>query len=140
MIRRTPITLLLNCAFFILAHQCVRAEEKVDFNLQIRPLLSDRCWKCHGPDEKSRKAKLRLDTKEGALGKAKEGGFVIKPSAPSESEVYRRITSTDPDEQMPPPECSQWQDQNPRPRAPQSEDCSFATWNGVKALVNQSFE
>jgi hypothetical protein len=76
----------------------------VDFNLQIRPLLSDRCWKCHGPDEKSRKAKLRLDTKEGALGKAKEGGFVIKPSAPTESEVYRRITSTDPDEQMPPPD------------------------------------
>jgi len=77
--------------------------EKLDFNHHIKPLLSDRCFACHGPDEKSRKGKLRLDTKDGAF-KALDGGmFVIKPSDAAHSELVRRITSTDPDEMMPPP-------------------------------------
>ncbi len=76
---------------------------RVDFNYHIKPLLSDRCFFCHGPDEKGRKGKLRLDTKEGAL-KALEGGMaVIKPGDTAHSELLRRITSTDPEEVMPPP-------------------------------------
>src|SRR6476469_5556377 len=79
--------------------------DHISFNFQIRPLLSDRCFKCHGPDEKSRKAKLRLDTKDGAFAirdAAKETRAIV-PGAPESSEVYRRITATDPDDMMPPP-------------------------------------
>src|SRR5882672_5955991 len=76
---------------------------RVDFNYHIKPLLSDRCYTCHGPDERARKAKLRLDTKEGAFGRTKDDSFVIKPGRTAQSEVIRRITSTDPDEKMPPP-------------------------------------
>src|SRR5688572_16749376 len=82
-----------------------RAAERqpVSFNMQVRPVLSDRCWSCHGPDENKRKAKLRLDTKEGALAET-DGYFIIKPGEPEKSEVYKRLTSSDPDEQMPPPD------------------------------------
>jgi hypothetical protein len=77
--------------------------DRVDFNYHIKPLLSDRCYFCHGPDEKARKAKLRLDTKEG-LFKAIDGGMsVVKPGNPTKSEIIRRITSADPEERMPPP-------------------------------------
>lgn len=79
---------------------------RVDFNYHIKPLLSDRCYFCHGPDEKARKGKLRLDTKEGAL-KALEGGMsIIKPGDTAHSELIRRITSTDPEEVMPPPKAN----------------------------------
>src|SRR4051812_38702347 len=82
-----------------------QSPEEIDFNFQIRPLLSDRCFKCHGPDEKSRKAKLRLDTAEGAyaLCDPATGIRAIVPQQPGKSDVIRRITSQDPDEQMPPP-------------------------------------
>ena len=73
--------------------------EKVDFNYHIKPLLSDRCYACHGPDEKARKAKLRLDVSEGAFK-----GDIIKPGRPDQSELIRRITATDPDDHMPPAE------------------------------------
>ncbi len=76
----------------------------VDFNFQIRPLLADRCFPCHGPDAKSRKAKLRLDLREGALGTDKAGKAIIKAGDPAASEVVRRIFATDPDDLMPPPE------------------------------------
>jgi Protein of unknown function (DUF1553)/Protein of unknown function (DUF1549)/Concanavalin A-like lectin/glucanases superfamily/Planctomycete cytochrome C len=77
--------------------------DKVDFNYDIKPLLSDRCYACHGPDEKARKAKLRLDVKEGAFKALDEGMFVIKPGDLAKSEVYRRITTSDADDRMPPP-------------------------------------
>jgi len=76
---------------------------KVDFNFQVRPLLSDRCFKCHGPDEKARKAKMRLDTREGALKELEDGWAVIKPGDPSKSELVRRIFTADEDDLMPPP-------------------------------------
>ncbi len=75
---------------------------KVDFNFQIRPLLSDRCFKCHGPDEKARKAKLRLDLREGILKELEDGWAVVKPGNPAKSEMVRRIFATDEDDLMPP--------------------------------------
>ena len=76
--------------------------EEIRFNTHIRPLLSDRCFSCHGPDEKHREADLRLDLREGATGES-SGPVVIVPGKPSESEILKRITSTDPDTVMPPP-------------------------------------
>src|SRR5687767_12039991 len=82
---------------------CSRAatQETISFNLQVRPILSDRCWACHGPDENKRKAKLRLDTKEGALA-SKDGKFIIKPNDANASEVYKRLVTSDAEEKMPP--------------------------------------
>jgi len=70
--------------------------------VKIRPILSDNCYQCHGPDEKARKAKLRLDTKEGAF-RVKDGKTVLTPGKSGDSALIRRIYSRDPDEQMPPP-------------------------------------
>ncbi|HEY2783797.1 MAG TPA: DUF1553 domain-containing protein [Fimbriiglobus sp.] len=67
----------------------------VDFARDVMPILSDKCFRCHGPDEKARKKKLRLDTKEGAAR-------VVTPGKSAESELYRRVSSTDADERMPP--------------------------------------
>src|SRR6266702_5481510 len=75
----------------------------VDFSRDILPILSDNCFQCHGPDEKARKGKLRLDTKEGAF-RVKDGKTVIVPGKSVESELFRRITTQDPDDLMPPPE------------------------------------
>jgi len=77
---------------------------RVDFTRQIRPLLSDRCFKCHGPDASRRKAKLRLDLRQGAFKKLDAGWAVVKPGDPSKSELVRRITTDDTDDMMPPPE------------------------------------
>ncbi len=78
------------------------AAEPLDFNLDVRPLLSDRCFKCHGFDKNTRKADLRLDIPQGAFAN-RDGGQAIVPGKPEESLVWQRITSTDPDEVMPPP-------------------------------------
>ena len=77
--------------------------DRVDFSRDIRPILSNSCFRCHGPAERDRKAKLRLDTKQGVLARREGGTFAIVPGKPDASEVFRRITSTDPDEVMPPP-------------------------------------
>lgn len=81
----------------------VPAHAEVDFGKQIRPILSDRCYFCHGPDAGKRKADLRLDTEEGARAALEDGKFAIAPGDVAHSEVFRRISSTDPDEKMPPP-------------------------------------
>ena len=74
----------------------------VRFNDHIRPILSDNCFACHGPDEKNRKAKFRLDTREGMI--ADLGGYAaVVPGKPDASELLKRIASHDPDEVMPPP-------------------------------------
>jgi hypothetical protein len=77
---------------------------KVDFNSEIRPILSDRCYKCHGPDNNTRKAKLRLDHEESAKATSNGGLPVVQPGNTGRSELYLRITATDPDEKMPPPD------------------------------------
>ncbi len=78
-------------------------KKPIDFNRDIRPILSDNCFSCHGPDEKQRKSKLRLDTQSG-LFSPHDGGLIVKPGNLTESEIFQRITSTDKDEVMPPPE------------------------------------
>jgi hypothetical protein len=81
----------------------VSAAGKLDFNRDIRPILSDNCFACHGFDAKKRKAGLRLDAPEGAH-KAIDGVFPIKPGDPEASSIIQRILSHDEDELMPPPE------------------------------------
>src|SRR5690349_13031751 len=61
------------------------AQPPVDFNRQVLPILADNCFACHGPDEKQRKAKLRLDTKDGAFAKLRSGGHAIIPGKSAES-------------------------------------------------------
>src|SRR2546425_6671780 len=78
------------------------AKGEADFSRDVLPIFSDNCFKCHGPDEKARKAKLRLDTKEGAF-RVKDGKTVIVPGKSAESELIHRITNKDPEEVMPPP-------------------------------------
>jgi hypothetical protein len=80
-----------------------QAPGAVEFNRDVRPILSDACFHCHGPDRAKRKASLRLDLEEGAT--ADLGGYrAIVPGKLDESELYRRITSDDPTEHMPPPD------------------------------------
>jgi hypothetical protein len=76
----------------------------IDFNRDIRPILSDKCYKCHGPDENTREADLRLDTKEGAFGDLGGGYFPIVPGKPDESELVWHINAEDEDDIMPPPD------------------------------------
>ena len=77
----------------------------VDFNFHVRPILSDKCFACHGPDASQRKAELRLDTEEGAFALLKdyEDRYAIVPGKPEESEVHYRIFTEDTAEVMPPP-------------------------------------
>ena len=76
------------------------AQKEIDFNRDVRPILSDRCFQCHGPDEEQRQADLRLD-----LADSEEGALtVIKKGVAEESELWHRIISSDPDLVMPPPE------------------------------------
>ncbi len=78
--------------------------KKLVFNRDIRPILADKCFKCHGPDAKQRKGKLRLDDERAAKGPAASGSAAIVPGKLDESELYERITAQDADEKMPPPD------------------------------------
>jgi hypothetical protein len=79
------------------------ADAKISFNREIRPILSEQCFSCHGFDAKHRKADLRLDTREGALAD-NDGVRAIIPGDPAKSELWKRLLSQDPEEVMPPPE------------------------------------
>ena len=97
---RWPGRLLLPLALFVLFAGRLPAAEPIDFSRDVLPTLSDNCFRCHGPDAAARKGKLRLDTKDGALRKDDP---VIVSGKSADSELIRRIASTDPDERMPPP-------------------------------------
>ncbi len=75
--------------------------EVIEFNRDIRPLLSENCFFCHGPDKNKREAELRLDTQEGLVGSDGTGGALV-PGKPDESELFQRVTSTDEETKMPP--------------------------------------
>ncbi|MGQ0635077.1 MAG: PSD1 and planctomycete cytochrome C domain-containing protein [Planctomycetaceae bacterium] len=77
--------------------------EEINFVRQIRPLLSDHCFTCHGPDASNRKGDLRLDVREGVFGKS-DDQVIVSPGHSSRSELFRRITASDPTERMPPAE------------------------------------
>ena len=74
----------------------------INFNRDVRPILSENCFKCHGFDDKARKGKLRLDLRDTALKGGKSGDPAIVPGKPDDSELVRRIFSKDEDEMMPP--------------------------------------
>ncbi|MDB5354164.1 MAG: Protein of unknown function (DUF1553)/Protein of unknown function (DUF1549)/Planctomycete [Phycisphaerales bacterium] len=74
----------------------------IDFNRDIRPIFSDNCYACHGPDKNKRKADLRLDTQAGIFSKIEDRTIVL-PGKPGESELFRRIVADDPKERMPDP-------------------------------------
>src|SRR5476649_1129985 len=96
-----------------------RAAEKVSFNRDIRPILSDICFECHGPDVAKVKGGLRLDNKESAM-KGGESGPAIVPGKPEQSEVVKRLTAHDPDDLMPPKKSG-------RPLKPEQID-TFRRW------------
>jgi Protein of unknown function (DUF1549)/Protein of unknown function (DUF1553)/Planctomycete cytochrome C len=91
--RLATLTLLLSATLV----NNVRGEEPLSFNRDVRPILASQCFACHGPDGKHREADLRLDTREGATQSA------VVPGKPTESELVKRILSSDADEIMPPP-------------------------------------
>jgi len=101
----TRLCLTLQLGLLLASGVCA-ADPPIDFNRDIRPILSNRCHKCHGPDEKQRKGGtdgLRLDRREGAT--ADLGGYAaIVPGNLEKSALVQRITSRDPDERMPPKE------------------------------------
>ncbi len=101
-----PLSLALCCALLLLPTP-VQADEpppggKVEFNRDIRPILSDACYTCHGPAKSTRKAGLRLDTEEGMFSDLGDGR-VVSPGKPDQSELWRRISAAEPSKRMPPP-------------------------------------
>lgn len=107
--RRAPFGLLSSILVLIIpwSANCLGAAsaslpDKIDFNRDIRPILSENCYACHGPDKNKRKADLRLDTKDGIFSHI-EDHRTVTPGKPTESELIRRITADDPKERMPDP-------------------------------------
>ncbi|RYD36191.1 MAG: DUF1549 domain-containing protein, partial [Verrucomicrobiaceae bacterium] len=91
------------------------------FNQDIRSILSNACFQCHGPDDKKREGGLRLDLREGATAVLKSGGAAIVPGDPGQSGLLERITSHDPDEIMPPPESK-------KPALTEKETATLRQW------------
>ena len=87
----------------LLSGALVAAADKVDFQREIRPLLADKCFSCHGRDAEHREGALRLDERDAALKGGDSGERAIAPAHPEKSELVRRILSVDDDERMPPP-------------------------------------
>ncbi|RCS53912.1 DUF1553 domain-containing protein [Bremerella cremea] len=97
--RRAVLLLLPWMAYFSAVCQ---ADEPIDFNRQIRPILSDRCFHCHGPDDDHREAGFRLDQRESAIAEADSGSLPIVPGNSAESELIQRVATTEASLQMPP--------------------------------------
>jgi hypothetical protein len=96
-------TAAVACAARIVCNQALAdsSPSSIDFNRDVRPILADNCFQCHGPDRSQRKANLRLDVQADALARRDDRAAVV-PGDPVASELFRRITSNDPDERMPP--------------------------------------
>ncbi len=89
-------------AVLALASLPLNAGDSVEFNRDIRPVLSDKCFTCHGPDAGNRKTKLRFDQESGARIELSKGRFAIVPGDPAHSEMYLRVSSGNPATRMPP--------------------------------------
>lgn len=107
------VVLVLFSGIIFLSQSCNSRDGKhnnlpktISYNFDVRPILSDKCFICHGPDGNKREAGLRLDIADSAYRPLKEtkGAFAIVPGKPDESEIYKRISSDDPSYQMPKPE------------------------------------
>jgi len=92
----------LTASMLSLASVLISAPATIEFNRDIRPILSDRCFTCHGPDKANRVTELRFDTEAGAKIGLSEGRQSIVPGHPAKSELYRRIASNDESVRMPP--------------------------------------
>src|SRR5437667_8156770 len=85
-------------AISLAAPFAVKGAQAIEFNRDVRPIITENCFACHGPDKNQRKAKLRLDVRDDAL---ERGAFV--PGKPAESELVERVFSGDSETVMPPP-------------------------------------
>lgn len=102
--------ILLCLAVCLVLILCVRHEvevgaqvaRQIDFQREVRPILSDKCFSCHGPDSKAKGIKLRLDTEDSARADLGRGRFAVVPGDPSRSELAKRISHSDPSMRMPP--------------------------------------
>ena len=97
-----PVILLLLAIAAARIPQSAQAQQRVRFDQDVRPILSNHCWSCHGPDEVARQAGLRLDLQDSATAAADSGRIAIVPGKPAESELIARINAHDADAQMPP--------------------------------------
>ena len=77
-------------------------QKRIDFQRDIRPILSDNCFQCHGPDQSTRKANLRLDIQSEAMAGRRNGAPIV-PRNPDQSLLYKKITEENPARRMPPP-------------------------------------
>lgn len=100
----TILRVLAFACLAIVARRAPAEEAEIGYRHDILPILSDRCFKCHGPDSASRQAGLRLDRLDAATAELDSGATAIVPGDVAKSAVVARITSTDPDEMMPPPD------------------------------------
>lgn len=94
---------LLSASLLVLSPITMLAEERIRYDRDIRPILSENCFACHGPDEHERKAKLRLDVKDGGMYIERDGAIAVVPGKPDDSEILFRLTTDDKEEIMPPP-------------------------------------
>lgn len=104
-----------------IAANVASAAAPLSFSRDIRPILSNHCFQCHGPDAEVRKAGLRLDQRDAAFAPAESESVAIVPGKTDESELVRRVFSDDPAERMPPDERT---GRSARPRG----NCSAAGW------------
>ena len=97
---------ILPLASWLLVTSVCQADKPVDFNFDIKPILSDRCYICHGPDESGREGDLRLDVKSAAFAESNSGNAdrILAPGDHANSELFLRVSSDDSDTVMPPPD------------------------------------
>jgi len=100
------VIIVLVCVIAGCKNKSRRKKDTVSYNYDVRPILSDKCFACHGPDKNKQEAGLRLDIEANAKAPLREtrGAYAIMPGKPEASELIKRITSTDPSYQMPVPE------------------------------------
>jgi hypothetical protein len=91
------------CAMLACVSQVQADDDRVSFNRDVRPILSDACFHCHGPDDQQRQAGLRFDQRDSVIAKSESGGTPIVPGDLAASELVRRVTSSDESVVMPPP-------------------------------------